>query len=120
MLASIDDKYEEGAISSCIEMVFKLVVYFMLLLMMAASLASLLISVQETLYAVKVVSIDSLLTTPFSNCLIKWCMAYNSQDAAIFQCLTARSMFPELPSIGADAAGRDWPRRKFPPRTRFL
>ena len=77
----------------------------MLLLMMAASLASLLISVQETLYAVKVVSIDSLLTTPFSNCLIKWCMAYNSQDAAIFQCLTARSMFPELPSIGADAAG---------------
>ena len=39
-----------------------------------ASLAMLLMSAQELLYAVKVVSIDSLLTTPLSNCLIKKCM----------------------------------------------
>ena len=63
---------------------------------MEASLASLLISAQELLYAVKVVSIDSLLTTLSSNNANKLLMAlYSPADAAIVQCFTARSKFPD-------------------------
>ena len=50
------------------------------------SLASLLISAQESLEAVKAELIDSLLTDPFLKSVIKLCMAsYSPADAAMFQ-----------------------------------
>lgn len=43
-------------------------------LLIKSSLASLLILVQELLYDVKVELVDSLLRTPLSNHVVKWCM----------------------------------------------
>ena len=64
------------------------------------SLASLLISEQELLYAVKVELIVSLFNKPSSNIICKECMAYNSPPAAaILQFLTARSIFPDFASM---------------------